>query len=359
MLEEKKRQQREKEQREKIAREENAKKREKLLTVKKLELQIKKSKKIIAGYKKEIANITKQIKQFNNNLISIYEQTKIDEIINKRDALNLKKVELNDKIIEEEIKIKKLTLDLINEKDKFVTTDGTLNWKKEYIIADRKKFVPGTWSITVKAKDDKDNWSKEEAINIFIEPKSDVPSLYIINPPLKARVSGNLKIVGTAKDDDAIDRVELLIDQENTKRVAEGKEFWYYDLDTSEMKDGLHRIRVKCYDINGVPSKDYETYFHLDRRTPLMEITTIKAGQVVSGKMNIGGTAADDNGISLVEYSIDERESWAKVSNVKALTKNSTKFFINLILIQNCLLMEYQQYGLEQLMELGLLVIYL
>jgi len=325
MLEEKKRQQREKEQREKIAREERAKKREELNKVRKIEIEIKKSKQIIYNYKKEINNITKQINILNNNLISTYDQAKIDEIIAKRDALIMKRYELKDKIVEEEIKIRKLSIDVVNAKDKFVVADGTLNWKKEYIIADRKKFSPGTWSVTVKAKDNNENWSREEAINISIDPKSDIPSLYIINPTLNARVTGNLKIVGTARDDDAIDRVELLIDQENTKRVAEGKEFWYYDLDTSGMKDGVHRIRVKCYDINGVPSKDYETYFQLDRRTPFVDITTMKAGQVVSGKMNIGGTIADDNGIVLLEYSIDERESWSRVVNVRSLAKGNVK----------------------------------
>ncbi|HOV15225.1 MAG TPA: Ig-like domain-containing protein, partial [Spirochaetota bacterium] len=223
--------------------------------------------------------------------------------------------------------IKKQDEELLLISDNFEIANGTLNWDKVWDITDRTKYQDGKWSITVKAINENKNESKEEATNIKIDPKSDIPTLNIINPVNDARIPGNLKVVGTAFDDDGIEKVELWVDGEKQSRPCEGKDFWFYDLDTTEMKDGEHSIRVRAYDNKLKPqmSKDYFVKFKLDRRTPVVDIKSMKSGAIVSGVMNISGDAYDDNTIIGMEYSTDDRVSFNDIPFLKYLNNTKTK----------------------------------
>ena len=61
-------------------------------------------------------------------------------------------------------------------------------------ISDKTKYNNGKWSVHVKAIDDKKNTSEIVARNVIIDPKSDIPTLNIINPNQRARIPGNLKL---------------------------------------------------------------------------------------------------------------------------------------------------------------------
>ena len=71
--------------------------------------------------------------------------------------------------------------------------------------------------------------------------------------PPEMRVPGNLNIVGTCIDDDAVAYVSLVFDDDFENPVrAEGQDFWSYYLDTKNMSEGKHKITVTGVDINGV-----------------------------------------------------------------------------------------------------------
>ncbi len=268
--------------------------------------------------------INKKRTNLTNSLIATNKKEEIAKLIDERDAEILKASALEIKIRDKKNVLAKLKEEIKKPFDGYVNVDGIYNWTKIFDISEVEKTKPGTWSIAVKAKDTMDNWSEDAAINIKIDPKSDIPSLTVINPQQNARVPGNLMVVGTAHDDDEVGKIVLFVDNEKEERVATGTEYWSYMLDTTSMKDGKHSIRFRVYDHKGVASKDYIVPFNLDRKTPVILFSNIQSGAVLSGQVNIFGTVADDNGVEEVVFSTDDRYSF-KSATMSATEKNRTK----------------------------------
>ena len=129
------------------------------------------------------------------------------------------------------------------------------------------------------------------------------------------RVVGNLNIVGTCVDDDGVSRVDLILDEgkETEKHVtAEGKEFWSYYLDTNDLEEGDHTIKVIGYDINDEPrvSNPYVLTWQLDRKQPVTEVQDKAMGILVSGNVKFDGIVSDGNGIKELYYSVDNGENF-------------------------------------------------
>ena len=93
------------------------------------------------------------------------------------------------------------------------------------------------------------------------------------------------KLSFTKRESDNNFSFEVFLDDEKKERDCIGTDFWYYDLNTSDMKDGVHRLKFKVYDIKDVQSKHYDVRFILDRKVPLIKVNTITSGAIVSGKL--------------------------------------------------------------------------
>ncbi|OHD10411.1 MAG: hypothetical protein A2086_01215 [Spirochaetes bacterium GWD1_27_9] len=285
----------------------------------------------------EISKIIKQVNILNENLIKTLKTEEIKKNQQKKSDLLVKKYQITQKIADINKIIAEIDKELKQKDDNYVVADGTINWTKTFDIKKFEKTRAGTWSLTVVAKDDMNNTSPEEAINIKIDPNSDIPTLNVINPKVNGRIPSNLMIVGTAFDDDAIDKIIMFVDNEKEKRDCIGKDFWHYELDTSKMKDGIHTLKFKVYDINGVSSKEQIVPFNLDRKTPVITINSIGSGAIVSKNINIYGKAYDDNGIKSMEYSTDDRYSFYPILGVKQLAPNNTKIDYNVFIDSNIL----------------------
>lgn len=279
----------------------------------------------IKSLNNNIKKLDKDIQLVTDNLIKSLKEKDIETLKDKKSDMQLKKSETTNELVSLNKRVISIDNELNQKDDGYVLADGTLNWNKTFDIKKYEKNQFGTWSISVIAKDDMNNTSKEESINIKIDPKSDIPLLNIINPKPNARVPGNLMVVGTALDDDGIGRVELFLNNEKKPRICVGTDFWYYDLDTSGMKDGIHNLKLRTFDINGLSSKEYNVSFNLDRRMPSVTVDSMISGAIVSGTMNIKGKAIDDNGITKIEYSIDDRYSFLPILNKRDLSKSATK----------------------------------
>ena len=128
------------------------------------------------------------------------------------------------------------------------------------------------------------------------------------------RIPGNLNIVGTCIDDDAVDHVNIIFDgDEDNVQTATGKEFWSFYLDTNNLKEGPHSIEVFGTDINGLRGHSVKLIWQLDRRAPVTTVTNIGMGTLVSGKINLDGTIQDGNGIRQLEYSLDGGQYFTKL----------------------------------------------
>lgn len=186
------------------------------------------------------------------------------------------------------------------------------SWQETFDISEKKT---GQYNIIINAKDVGGNTTLVGPFNIAIDPKSDLPIIGITNPLDGMRVPGNLNIVGTCIDDDAVERVEIILDNdtENTI-VAEGKDFWSYYLDTTTLKEGLHTITVYGIDVNGLRGNAVSSTWHLDRRLPETEIKNHAMGDLVSGRIFFEGTIKDGNGIEELYYSVDNGENFSKIA---------------------------------------------
>ena len=233
----------------------------------------------LAEKKKQIAELDKKIKGINDSIIKSLDNDEISGFMKSRNELLLEKIGIEREINDINTELSYQKNELSDLKKNYYTANGTINWNYNYDISDKTKYKPGKWNISVKAIDNNKNESNEEVINIIIDPKSDIPSVNIINPVSKMRVPGNLRIVGTAIDDDAIDKVVLYIDGSEDEKMCNGKDFWFYDLDTTSMTDGVHSLKVKSIDINGIQSKVVNVSFQLDRKKPAIDVSTIKSQQ--------------------------------------------------------------------------------
>lgn len=190
--------------------------------------------------------------------------------------------------------------------------DNMNSWQEQYDLEEKK---PGKYNILITARDLGGNIHIEGPHNIYVDPKSDKPICGITNPYKNMRVVSNLNIVGTCVDDDAVSKVELILDEgtDIEKRVtAEGKEFWSYYLDTTDLEEGPHTIKVIGYDINDPPveSNPVVVTWQLDRKKPATEIQDKEMGLLVSGSVKFDGVVTDGNGIKELYYSVNNGESF-------------------------------------------------
>ena len=181
------------------------------------------------------------------------------------------------------------------------------SWQEEFDLEAKK---PGKYNIMITATDLGGNVYIEGPHNIMVDPNSDLPKCGITNPYPDMRVVGNLNIVGTCVDDDGVSKVELVLDEgtDHEKTVlAQGTEFWSYYLDTNDLEEGAHTIRVIGYDINDEPKTNYYNQnkasdskntiltWQLDRKQPLTTVLDRSMGMLVSGNQKFHGTVEDGN----------------------------------------------------------------
>ncbi|AEJ18741.1 hypothetical protein Spica_0581 [Gracilinema caldarium DSM 7334] len=202
--------------------------------------------------------------------------------------------------------------------------DGTLNWSKTFNITDKK---PGIYNLYAEGQDVAGNKTIAGPINLYVDPKSDLPIARIANPLQGMRVSGDLNIVGTCTDDDAVERVELQIDGGDWI-VAKGKAFWSYYIKTGDIPDGRRKISVRGIDINGLVGPVQTIQFDMDRARPGATILQPQAGSLVSGTITMKGTVQDANGVAKVEYSLDNGENWIPIKGSYDVKKGIFPFSV-------------------------------
>ncbi len=184
------------------------------------------------------------------------------------------------------------------------------SWLEKVDISERK---PGKYNILITGKDLAGNEGFAGPFNMYVDPNSDLPVTRITNPLQDMRVPGNLNIVGTCIDDDAVDYVELILDGAETPIRAKGKEYWSFYLNTNGLAEGAHVISVYGVDVNGVRGEPFTISWNLDRNRPETEVRNRALGSLVSGKFSLAGRITDGNGVKSLLYSLDNGASFEPV----------------------------------------------
>lgn len=191
------------------------------------------------------------------------------------------------------------------EEDAFQAVDGTGNW--EYTI-DVTDFEPGRYNILVRARDEAGNVSFGGPYNIFVDPEHDRPRVSVSYPLADQAVAEQLFVVGTARDDDAVGRVEVQVNDGSFIR-AEGTEYWSATIPMAALGDGPHLLRARAVDVNGTEGEMVEVPINLDTTRPLPIPSSHESGVLISKRTTISGTVEDANGVaSLALLAGDRRE---------------------------------------------------
>lgn len=189
-----------------------------------------------------------------------------------------------------------------NEDEGYEPVEGLDNWSHEFDLSTLKE---GKYNLIIKGQDKAGNIYYEGPINLYVDPKSDLPVATISNPRPESRVGGNLYVVGTCVDDDSVAKVELRLD-DGEFVTAVGTDYWSYLFDIDEIPDGRHTITVRGTDVNGLVGNETSVVFNLDTTKPLNRVTSHENGVLVSGKLRLDGSVRDANGVKLLEYSTDD-----------------------------------------------------
>ncbi|MBQ0166700.1 MAG: hypothetical protein KBT02_06325 [Treponema sp.] len=203
------------------------------------------------------------------------------------------------------------------------------SWQEEFSLEEKKA---GKYNFVITAEDQGGNVTVAGPYNVWIDPDSDLPVTGITNPSMNMRVPGNLNIVGTCVDDDAVKYIELILDDDADHPIrAEGKEFWSYFLDTTGLAEGKHSVEAYGVDVNGLRGESVRTEWHLDRNQPLTEVSSHNLGMLVSGKVKFSGLISDGNGIKSLSYFLndDEEVTPLKVSYAKKTQEYSFNLTID------------------------------
>ena len=184
------------------------------------------------------------------------------------------------------------------------------SWQETADISAKKK---GKYNILITARDIAGNVGYAGPFNMYIDPDSDLPVTSIAFPAAGADVAGNVDIIGTCYDDDAVAKVSLRVDDAEQIYTAKGTEFWSYALNTVSLAEGMHTVEVWGTDVNGVDGKSIKTSFNLNRRLPVTSVTNTGEGTLVSGTVQLEGTVEDGNGIERLFYSLDNGNRFEEV----------------------------------------------
>ena len=165
--------------------------------------------------------------------------------------------------------------------------------------------------ISITLEDPSGNQAVLNPIIVTVDNQSgtdDTPPVVTITYPTAGQqVNGTVTVSVTAEDDQGIDYVEFFIDGESAFPALFSPYEYNWDTETAE-DDQYHIIGVTAYDITGnTTSATPVAVFvdNFDNEPPAGQIISPYPGQVVSDSVVIEISATDNEGIDLVEISID------------------------------------------------------
>ena len=122
--------------------------------------------------------------------------------------------------------------------------DGITSWTYSW---DTTTLDDGDYTISARVFDGEEY--SEDLVNVHVD-NPHKPTLFVTSD-IPDEVSGTFAILGTASDSDGkITRVEIRVDSGQWKTV-EGTSKWGYSLDTTDLSNKDHTIKIRAFDDEG------------------------------------------------------------------------------------------------------------
>ncbi len=143
-------------------------------------------------------------------------------------------------------------------------------------------------------------------------PDTTPPSVSLTSPTNGSTISGKYTMNATANDDSGtVSKVEFYVD--GALKGTSTTSPYSYALDTTTLTNASHSLTAKAYDPSGnvgtsstvtVTVKNTTTTLP-DTTPPTVSITAPVDGNTVSGSVNVTATAADNVGVTKVDFLVD------------------------------------------------------
>ena len=138
-------------------------------------------------------------------------------------------------------------------------------------------------------------------------PDTTPPTVSVTAPAAGANVTGQTTITANATDDEGISKVEFYVD--NVLRGTDTTAAYSTTFDMSTLSVGSHNIYAKAYDTANNQTNSTVTAVNVqpppDTTKPTVTLTSPAAAAVLSGTASLSATAADNVGVSKVEFYVD------------------------------------------------------
>ncbi|MCK5253581.1 MAG: PKD domain-containing protein, partial [Thermoplasmata archaeon] len=141
--------------------------------------------------------------------------------------------------------------------------DGTIDHYSPASGTTTKVYgLSGLYSAVLFVTDD-DGAVTSDVAEVRIERANLVPSASVSDPAPGATIKGYYVFRGASTDDRGVAKVEIRVD-EGSWNKASGTMVWSFDFDTSILVPGVHTLRVRVTDTDGLVSQTVEVTFIVD-----------------------------------------------------------------------------------------------
>ena len=180
------------------------------------------------------------------------------------------------------------------------------------------------------------NTSVLSAWQFIIDKEMDLPVVNISLPIENEVITSDFVISGVTFDDDGVSRIFWRLNDEE-ERVLEATHGFSIPVSLSSLTDNEHSITIFAEDIYGVRGLPVTRNFKVSLEEPMASVTTPALGEILGGMVSISGIATDENGIALVQVSLDNgntfnnaegTEEWEYTFNSKILPNGTNVVFI-------------------------------
>jgi glutamine cyclotransferase len=138
--------------------------------------------------------------------------------------------------------------------------------------------------------------------NIVSVPEMVPPTISISSPASNASVSGVVSVTANASDNVGVTKVEFYVN--GVLKATDTAAPYAYSWDTSSLTAGSYTLTAKAYDAAGNigQSGTVSVTVVKDTTAPTVSVTSPANGAAVSGTVTITASAADNVGVSSVEF---------------------------------------------------------
>ena len=141
------------------------------------------------------------------------------------------------------------------------------------------------------------------------DEEMDLPVVQISLPLENEVISSDFVVSGICYDDDAVAKIYWQIDDRPVQEL-DARFGFSIPISLSSLTDNDHSVTIYAEDIYLVKGKPVTRNFRVSLEEPKAAITAPKTEEIIGGSVGIAGTAFDLNGISKIQVSLDNGNSY-------------------------------------------------